>query len=534
MRPQAGGRTIEHEKHVHAGAAGAPAPWRAAAVDRLTDETFDVLVVGGGIVGAGVAWLAALHGLRCVLVDRGDFASGTSSASSKLIHGGLRYLRMGDVRLVREALQEERALVSTIAPHLVRPLPFLLPVYEDGPYGRTAIRSALWLYRTLGGDGAVTRLLPPGEAEALVPSLRLDRLRGAGPYEDAQTNDSRLCLAVVGAAAAADAVVLNYAEVVELSFAAGEVRATVADRIAGSRHELAARIVVNASGPWVDAVRRLEHPGAGTSVTLSKGAHVLLPLPGQWHSALTIPLDRSRVSFAIPWEGVLMLGTTDEAYVGDPGAVAVAPDDERQILAEASRALPAEVLRPETILARFAGLRVLPVARRGTAAARREAKLSRGPQGMITIAGGKLTTFRRIALTVLEAAASDLGLRRPTLPATPLPGAGTIVEIASELRHRRPELADETIAVLARTYGTGAHRVLEYSEDDPDALAPLASGTAEIVAQLSYARDHEWAVTAEDLFRRRTTLALRGFDTPELRARATALLRAPVEATEHA
>jgi glycerol-3-phosphate dehydrogenase len=366
----------------------------------------------------------------------------------------------------------------------------------------------------------------------MVPSLRTERLRGAGPYEDAQTNDARLCLAAITAAAEAGAVVLNYAELVSLAFAGREVRAAIEDRVGGTPHEVAARAIVNASGPWVDEIRRLERPASGTSVTLSKGAHLLLPQPAPWRAALTIPLDRSRVSFAIPWEGVLMLGTTDDVYEGDPAAVAVTPADERQILSEALRALPEDILRADTILARFAGLRVLPVARRGTAAARRETTLSRGPHGVITVAGGKLTTFRRIALAVLEAAASDLGLRRPTLPATPLPGAGEITEIASELRRRWPELADETIAVLARTYGSGAYRVLESSEEDPDALAPLAPGAAEIAAQLAYARDHEWAVTAEDVLRRRTTLALRGFDSPEVQARVAALLRAPAHAAE--
>jgi glycerol-3-phosphate dehydrogenase len=512
------------------GVGGAAAVGRASTIDRLTEDRFDLLVVGGGIVGAGVAWLAAAQGLRVALLDRADFGSATSSASSKLIHGGLRYLRMGDVRLVREALREERALVSTIAPHLVRPLPFLLPVYDDGPYGRAAIRSVLWLYRTLAGDGAFTRLLPAREAAAIVPSLRIDRLRGAGTYEDAQTNDARLCLAAVAAAAAENATVLNYAEVVALSFAGGEARAAVTDRLADESFEVAAAAVVNAAGPWIDHVRQLEHRGAGTSVTLSKGAHLLLPQPTPWRAALTIPLDRSRVSFAIPWEGVLMLGTTDDAFEGDPAAVSVAPEEERQILSEAARALPEELLRPDDVLARFAGLRVLPIARRGTAAARRETIVTRGPHGMVSVAGGKLTTFRQIAVSVLGA----VGVPRPVLPALALPGAGHIGEIAAELQRRWPEVGDGTAALLARTYGTQAASVLDHAESEPDALARLVAGEPELVAQVAFARDREWAVTVDDVLRRRTTLALRGVDTPELRARIAAALGAPDPAVERA
>jgi glycerol-3-phosphate dehydrogenase len=236
------------------------------------------------------------------------------------------------------------------------------------------------------------------------------------------------------------------------------------------------------------------------------------------------------VSFAIPWEGVLMLGTTDDAYEGDPAAVSVTPEDERQILSEAARALPEEVLRPDAVLARFAGLRVLPIARRGTAAARRETIVSRGPHGMVSVAGGKLTTFRQIAVSVLEA----VGAPRPVLPALALPGAGDVGAIAADLQGRLPGVGEEAAVLLARTYGTQAVSVLEHAENEPDALAPLVAGEPELAAQVAYARDREWAVTVDDVLRRRTTLALRGFDTPELRARIAAVLGAPDPAVERA
>ena len=497
--------------------------WRLARLrsSAFAPNRFDLVVVGGGIVGAGVAALATELGLAVALVDRADFASGTSSASSKLIHGGLRYLRQGDLGLVREALRESRQLASTIAPHLVRPLRFLLPVYDNGPYGRVAIRSALLLYRGLAGGGEL-RIADAAEAASLVPSLRTDGLRGAGLYADAQTNDARLCLANLRAAAERGAVVLNYAEAVGLERAAGEYRLHLRDRVGEAAAVASARAVVNATGPWVDGLRRLEDARAGTSVVLSKGAHLVLPLPDGWDAALTIPVDKSRVTFAVPWEGVLLIGTTDDAFDAGPDAVEVSDQDTRQVLAEAARALTPDVTRPEAVLAGFAGLRVLPTARRGTASARRETTVTRGPLGMLSVAGGKLTTYRRIAASVLRALGPELGLARVRPAAIPLPGAADPATVADALRRSHPELDGPTAATLARTYGSLADEVLTAGE-----LEPLVAGAPELVAQASYARDREWAVHADDVLRRRTTLALRGFDTPELRERVQALLKVP-------
>jgi glycerol-3-phosphate dehydrogenase len=499
---------------------------RGRALERLVSERFDLLVAGGGIVGAGVAALAAEQGLRVALVDRADFASGTSSASSKLIHGGLRYLRLGDFRLVWEALQEARALSGAVAPHLIRPLRFLLPVYDDGPYGRAAIRSALWIYRALAGQGAgEMRVVDPAEAASLVPSLRTEHLRGAGLYADAQTNDARLCLANIRAAADRGAAVLNYAELVGLERAGGDgYRAVVQERAGGGSLSVAARCVVNATGPWIDEVRRLEDPRAGRSVSLSKGCHLVLPLPDGWSAALTVPVDRSRVSFALPWEGALLLGTTDEPFDAPPDELAVTPEDELQILREAGAALVPDAIPPGRVLARFAGLRVLPVARGGTSSVRREVTVSRGPQGVVTVAGGKLTTYRRIAASVLDALRAELGLRRPRVAAAPLPGACDPGLLAASLRRSHPDLEGETVATLVRTYGALAGDVLSYADELPEALEPLATSSPELVAQAWYARDREWALGVDDVLRRRTTLALRGFHSPELCARVERLL----------
>ena len=326
---------------------------RATQLERLRSRRFDLLVVGGGIIGAGVAELAARHGFAVALVERDDFASGTSSASSKLVHGGLRYLRMGHFGLVREALDEVRALSDVVAPHLVRPLRFVLPVYRGGPYGRIPIRGALWSYAGL--TGAISergRMIAPDAAVELVPSLRRDGLRAAGLYPDAQTDDARLTLANVQSAAAAGAVVLNRAEL------AGLERGLTAEvAVDGEVVEVTARAVVNATGAWIDAVRRLEDPAAGTSVTLSKGSHLVLERTAEWDAAVTIPVEAARVVFAIPWEGTLLAGTTDAPFDGDPREAVPTDAEERQILDEVGAVVD---LSAADVRSCFAGVRVLP------------------------------------------------------------------------------------------------------------------------------------------------------------------------------
>jgi glycerol-3-phosphate dehydrogenase len=497
---------------------------REAALGRLDGERLDLLVVGGGVVGAAVAARAAELGCRVGLVDRGDFASGTSSASSKLIHGGLRYLRMGDVRLVRGALRESEALAGWIAPHLVHRLRFVLPVYERGPYSRGTVRAALGLYRALSGSTDANAFVPPDVAHALVPSLRLDGLRTAGIYADAQTNDARLALANVRAAADAGAAVANYAEAVAIEHAGGEWRVGVADLATGTRLEVATRTVLNAAGPWVDAVRRLAEPAAGTSVRLSKGAHLVVPAPPGWQAAVTIPLDRSRVSFAVPWEGTLLLGTTDEAFEGDPAAVEVTAADEAAILAEAGRALEPGMLARGAILARFAGLRVLPARKGRTASARRETTIHRDSSGLVTVAGGKLTTYRRVAAAALQALSSQLDLGEVGVSPTPLPGAVDPARAAAAILDSWPALTSATAARLARTYGALAAEVLAPGQTEPALLEPLAPGVDVVGAEVVYARDQEWALTVEDVLRRRTTLSLGGRDTPEVVACVEELL----------
>jgi glycerol-3-phosphate dehydrogenase len=456
---------------------------RIASLEALASREFDLLVIGGGIVGAGIAEAASAHGLAVALVDKGDFAGATSSASSKLVHGGLRYLRLGDVGLVREAHHERRVLMNVVAPHLVRRLPFLFPLYEDGPYRPWFVQSGILVYSTLA-RAKLNGLVKLERAHKLVPQLHGDRLRSCALYEDAWTNDGRLTLANLRAAADRGATVVNYAEVVGLQPV--EVAAD------GQTFAVRAKTVVNAAGPWVDRVRRLEDPTARASMRLSKGVHVVVDGGGDWHAALTIPHDKVRVSFAVPWEGMLLLGTTDTEHDGEPETLAVTEADVAQVLAEAAVAV--DGLGPPR--ATYCGLRVLPGGDGATANAKRETVFSTGPSGMVSVAGGKLTTYRRIALDALD----HLGVRGLSKRPRPLPGATGLDRIAWDA-----ELDTATRNHLLHLYGSLAAEVLAPAADDPSLLEPLVPGRPDLRAQELYAREREWARTEEDVLRRRTT-----------------------------
>ena len=465
---------------------------RVAAVERLASREFDLFVVGGGIVGAGIAEAASAHGLDVALVDKGDFAGATSSASSKLSHGGLRYLRLGDSGLVREAHHERRVLMRVVAPHLVRRLPFLFPLYEDGPYRPWFVQTGIVVYSTLA-RAKLNGLVELERARRLVPELQARGLRSCALYEDAWTNDGRLTLANLRAAADRGATVLNGAEVVGVR--------PLEVRVDGQVVAVRAKQVVNAAGPWVDHVRRLEDPDARPSMRLSKGVHVVVDGGESWGAALTIPHDKVRVSFAVPWEGMLLLGTTDTEYTGSPGDVSVSDADVAQVLAEAAVALDA-VGPPR---ATFAGLRVLPGGDEGTASAKRETVFSTGPTGMVSVAGGKLTTYRRIALDALGHAGARGLSRRPR----PLPGATGLDRIAWPV-----ELESATRAHLLHLYGSLAVEVLQPAVEDPSLLEPIVAGRPDLRAQDLYARTHEWARSDEDVVRRRTTAWLAGSRAP--------------------
>jgi glycerol-3-phosphate dehydrogenase len=494
-----------------------PPVTRQETVERLSATRFDVLVVGGGIIGAAVAAHASRHGLAVALVERGDFGGATSSSSSKLIHGGLRYLRLGDVRLVREAHHERRTLATVVAPHLVRRIPFLLPLYRGGPYRPAVVQSAILFYSALARS-RLNWLVKPTRSRRLVPALREEGLRACALYADAWTNDARLCLANVRAAADAGACVLNGAEVTALRMTGGRV-AGAEIAVDGESVGVDAQVVVNAAGPWIDELRRLEDPSAGTSVLLAKGVHALVPAEGEWGAALTIPQDRLRVTFALPFYGMLLLGTTDEPQEGSPASVAVRPGDVEQVVREAAVAVDPRLVALERVRAAFAGTRVLPAGKGDSVSLRRETVLSRGSGGMLSVAGGKLTTYRRIAVHVLERLRADLELHRVDERPWPLPGAADVTTV------RLPaELDPATREHLLHLYGSLAAEVVAPALEEPELLERLHEEGPDIAAQARYAATHEWARSADDVIRRRTTLFYRGLADASVAQRVEVLL----------
>jgi glycerol-3-phosphate dehydrogenase len=489
---------------------------RERALEELGLGVFDVGVVGGGIVGSRVAFDATRAGLRVALVDAGDFGGATSGASARLVHGGLRYLGTGSVRLVRTALRERNVLASRVAPHLVRPLPFVLSA-EGGRRSRCA--AGLLAYAALNGfRRPLPRFVTPEEAASLVPSLRVEGLASHAVLYEAGTNDSRLALATVAAAARSGAVVANYLRAVALDLAPGKVSRVSLQGSEGTV-TVRCRAIVNATGPWVDLVREMEDPDCEPVARLSKGIHVVLRPDAEWRAAVGVSLDGGRHLYAVPCEDRILLGTTDEEYIGDPGNVAAEPTDVSSLLDMANHFLRPEMLRNERVVSAFAGLRVLPRGEEASLYASRDHLLSVGPGGMVSVAGGKLTTHRQIALDAMRHLPTTVRPRRLSLSDAPLPGASP-----ARVGGLYSRLDGPTADHLLHLYGAEAHKLLEYGTENHDTLEPITSEAPDIWAQVYHAISEEWAVTAEDVIYRRTSLGLRGFDTPEIRQRISLLI----------
>jgi glycerol-3-phosphate dehydrogenase len=488
---------------------GDAASERQASLERLRGQRFDLLVIGAGIVGSRVAYEAAREGLSVALVDSADYGGCTSSASSKLLHGGLRYLSTGDVRLVRRLQSERRVIAMRIAPHLVEPLPILLAVEGRSPARTAKLALALPLYAALSGfRRPLPRRVSVEAATELIAPLRRDSVTACGVVTEVLTNDARLTLATARAAARAGAVTANYARVIGLERELKPDRITAAiveDVPTGERLRVRFRAVVNAAGPFVDIVRALERTGALPLVRLSVGVHVVLPLTADWRSGLAL-FDDASTTIAIPWQGMLLIGATDTpAEEGEPPGVAISRDV-RQLLGRLANVLPREHLLPSRIVHAFVGLRALPLGSVATTRASRRHVVAVGSGGMVSIAGGKLTTHRLIAMDALRSLPAEVRPRR-SRPRSEQLGRTCPTAAESLLRTR---LGPDVATHLIRLYGGDALSVAAYGDRACGALDRIDPRGPDIWAQVDFARDEESALTVDDVVARRTTLAVRG------------------------
>jgi glycerol-3-phosphate dehydrogenase len=484
---------------------------RADALRRLASEDFDLLVIGGGITGSGVALDAATRGLRVALVDKGDFAAGTSSKSSKLVHGGIRYLQQKEVGLVYEALAERQILRST-APHLVRVLPFLLPVFtRDGLLpGKLAriLGATMWAYDLTGGlrIGKLHKRVSKEEALTYMPTLPVDRLAASYIYYDAQADDARLTLAVAQTAADFGAAVANYAQLVGLEKDdAGHVEAARV-RAGDEEFVVRARTIVNATGVWADDVRAIDEGRHPDTIRPAKGIHITVPwalVRNQIAAVVPVPKDRRSV-FVVPWGdrgdgefSFTYIGTTDTDYEGPLDDPQCTPDDIAYLLRAINASVTTQITDAD-VLGTWAGLR--PLVR--DAGSERTADLSRrhsvlvAPSRVVTVTGGKLTTYRRMAADAVDEIMKmlELGGRSRTKK----------VKLHGATGWDAPDLP----APFNTRYGGDARSVLALARAEHDLGEPIVSGLDYVRAEVIHAARNEMALTVDDILSRRTRARL--------------------------
>jgi len=479
---------------------------RVEHLEHMACEWFDILIIGGGITGTAAARDAALRGYTVALIEKEDFASGTSSRSSRLIHGGLRYLEHYQFGLVGESVAERARLLRNAA-RVVKPLPFIYPVYRRRYPPYRLLSLGLWLYDLMsirGGRGTpVHRMLRSQQLAQVEPLIVTPDVAGAGHYYDATANDARLTLLTAKAAHHAGAITANYAEAVGLLKAGNKVMgAQVRDVLANNAIEVKARAVVNAAGPWVDRVLGLDAAAGRPMLRPTKGAHLIVPrekLPVEHGIVLRSRCD-NRAMFVIPWGDFTLIGTTDTDYAGPLEEVAAAQADCAYLLECVHDLMPeARVDEPDVISA-YAGVRPLIAANDGSpSAVSREHAMVESQSGLITIAGGKLTTHRAMAEQLVDRVQTkllrDFGMppkassRTPNLP---LAAPGEIV---------LPDLPEKVARHLVEAYGADLAKVLRLGANEP-----IVSGLPYLRAEAAYAVEHEMAMTLCDFMMRRTHL----------------------------
>ena len=500
---------------------------RTSRLESMAKAQLDLLVIGGGITGAGIALDAASRGLRVGLVEKQDFAAGTSSRSTKLIHGGLRYLKQGEIKLVRE-VGRERAILYRNAPHLVIPEKMLLPLVEQGTYGKWATSVGLWMYDRLAGVSRKERrvMLDKEETGQAEPLLRRDILKGGGLYVEYRTDDARLTIEVMKTASRLGALCVNYAEAAELIYEGGKLAgADVADLIGGGSYRITAAKVVNAAGPWADRLRSMDKSLSGKRLHLTKGVHLVVPyerLPLKQSVYFDVP--DGRMIFAIPRGRSTYIGTTDTNYDGNLEKPAVTADDAAYLLNAVNHMFPDSQLKEKDIASSWAGLRPL-IHEEGKSPSElsRKDEIFVSPSGLVTIAGGKLTGYRKMAERVVDLVAAQLSreygkiAKRCHTDKIVLTGGefGSAEAIPSFIEGLCGSdigqwAGRERVKELVYRYGVNAGEVLARVRERPSEHAGIQPdlGMALLLAEADYGMTDEMCTGPDDFFIRRTGMLL--------------------------
>jgi glycerol-3-phosphate dehydrogenase len=509
---------------------------RDAALKSLATNTFDVLVIGGGVTGVGAALDAASRGLKVALVEASDLASGTSSRSSKLIHGGLRYLEQYDFKLVREALHERELMVASLAPHLVKPLAFLYPLHEK-VRERTYVGAGLALYDALRG---FQRALPghkhisQKKIAEIAPSLRPDLVTGAIKYFDAQVDDARHTMMIARTAARHGAVIATNIRVESLVREGKRVLGVKARDIeSGKLITIKATATVMCAGIWSDELHDSFGLKPGYNVTMSKGVHIVLPKKAIASKEGIILKTELSVLFLIPWANKWIVGTTDTPYTADRRAPLAEREDVEYIIKEANKVLKPK-LKIEDVIGVYAGLRPLVANKKDSATTKlsREHTVDRSAPGFVSIAGGKYTTYRVMGKDVIDLAGIELRRLIPESVTEKLPIVGAdgyfaLVQQAERIAEESGLSVDSVVHLLNR-YGSLISEVLEIIKDDPKLAKPLTKDLPYLKAEIYYAASHEGARSVDDVISRRTRLAFEAPNSAVDLANEVATIIAPV------
>lgn len=485
-------------------------------IPRFSQTQYDVLIVGGGINGAAIAHLAALNGLKVALLEKGDFASGTSSKSTKLMHGGLRYLENFEFDLVQESLKERTIQLKSI-PHLVKLLPFVIPVYKNDRRPLWMMKLGVWLYDFLSGKYVIEKhkSLTRDEIIRLVPGIKQDNLLGGVMYYDAQMDDARVCLENVLMADKLGAHVANYAEAREFIKESGRTVGVMAyDMLTQQTFEVRAKKIIFTIGPWTNLLLRKEHKQQRERLRLTKGIHIVYRGEFSKYALLITTQKEKRIFFIIPWKGNALIGTTDTDYSGLPDRLQVEEEDIDYLFKEARRIFPNVNFRREGIVTTFAGLRPLAHQRGHPSQVSRKHVIEQTYSGIIYVIGGKYTTYRKIAEDALKLIMKKLPV--DTEKNFTLYGSGEITEKPEDVAQRYG-LAVETAQLLLNTYGARYQDVLSLINKNASLKEPICSCSPAIRAQAAYALKVEMAQNKEDVLERRLSLVYN--DCPTKRCR---------------